>query len=75
MCLGEPGRGVDVLSTDSLDLTLCEKVGESSKSVGSNRNTASSSGLPESACMALRGSVKSLSQLPLGGVQGTVLDQ
>lgn len=52
---------------------LCEKVGESSGSKGSSRNTASSSGLPESACMALRGRVNSLSQLSLGGVQGTGL--
>lgn len=56
-------------------LYLYEKVGESSGSVGSNKNTASSSGLPESACMALRGRVKSLSQLSLGGVQGTGLVQ
>lgn len=54
---------------------LYEKVGESSGCVGSKRNTASSSGLPVSACMALRGRVKSLSQLPLGGVQGTGLVQ
>lgn len=54
---------------------LCEKVGESSGSWGSNRNTASSSGLPEPACMALRGRVRSLSQLSLGGVQGIGLFQ
>lgn len=52
-------------------LHLCEKVGECSGSEGAIRNTASSSGLPESTCMALRGRVKSLSQLSLGGVQGT----
>lgn len=54
---------------------LCEKVGESSGSWGSNRNTASSSRLPEPACMALRGRVRSLSQLSLGGVQGVGLFQ
>lgn len=56
-------------------LYLCERVGESSASVGSNRNTASSSGLPVSACMALRGRVRSLSQMSFVGVQGTGLFQ
>lgn len=60
---------------DTTILHLFEKVGESSASVGASRNTPSSSGLPESACMALRGRVKSLSQLSLGGVQGTGLVQ
>lgn len=61
--------------TDTMNLYLCEKVGDSSGSAGSSRNTASSSGLPESPCMALRGRVKSLSQLSFGGVQGTGLVQ
>lgn len=64
-----------MLSIDSLDLTLCEKVGECSGSEGFVKNTVSSSGLPKSACIALRGRVKSLSQLFLGGVQGAGFTQ
>lgn len=43
--------------------------------MGSDRNTLSSSRFADSACMALRGRVKSISQLSLGGVQGTGLGQ
>lgn len=56
-------------------LYLCEKVGETSGFMGSDRNTASSSEFVGSACMALWGRVTSLSPLCLGGVQGTSLVQ
>lgn len=56
-------------------LYLCEKVGEGSGFMGSDRNTASSSRFASSACMALRDRVTSLSPLSLGGVQGTALVQ
>lgn len=54
---------------------LAEKVGEPSGSVGVQRFTDSSSGLPESTCMALSGRVKSCFQLFLGGVLGAALVQ
>lgn len=56
-------------------LYLCEKVGESSGFIGFDRNTASSSRFTDSAWMALWDRVKSPSQLSLGGVHGTGLDQ
>lgn len=50
-------------------------MGESSGFMGPDRNTVSSSLFTGSAYMALWGRVKSLSQLSLGGVHGTGLDQ
>lgn len=54
---------------------LFEKVGESSGSEGRKPLTSSSSGVPESPCMALRGRVRSFSQLFFGGVRGAGLVQ
>lgn len=50
-------------------------MGECSGFMGSDRNTVSSSLFTGSAHIALLGRVKSLSQLSLGGVHGTGLDQ